>query len=294
VQKKLIIEARINEYMMRESGAPNVPYSPQEIADDATACAEAGAAIVHFHARQPDGKPDHSALSYRETVRLIRERSSILVNPTLGYVTKDAPATERLSHILEMAKTPSQAPHIVPIDMGSVNVDRFDAVKKSFESNDLVYKNSTGTLTYFVEQIRAINMKPYMACWSVGFTRFVGALLDMGLVSEPAFLAFVLTDNAILGGHPGNMEGLRAHLDFLPVNRQIEWTAMNFGGNLFGLLSVIIARGGHVSIGLGDYPYNELGQPTNAELIREVARISRSIGREVASPDDARAILGIG
>jgi uncharacterized protein (DUF849 family) len=291
--QKLIVEARVNEYMMREQGNPHVPYTPVEIARDAEACREAGAAVLHFHARETDGRPDHGADSYAETVRLIRERSDILVHPTLGYVTLDSSPEARLGHILEMAKNPSRAPHFAPMDMGSVNVDRYQAKQRTFETTDLIYKNSTGTLAYFAEHIRSAGLKPYLVSWNIGFTRYVGAFMDMGLIEEPGYLCFCLTDNTYLGGHPGTLKGLQAHLDFLPPGRRIEWTVCNFGGNLFALAAAIIAMGGHISIGLGDYTYNEIGTPTNAELIRRIVDIARDLGREVATPEDAKQMLAM-
>jgi uncharacterized protein (DUF849 family) len=279
--------------MMREQGNPNVPYSPDEIARDAVACREAGAAILHFHARKPDGSPEHAIESYAETVGLIRARSDILVHPTLGYVTLDQPGERRLDHILDMAKDSAKAPHFAPMDMGSVNVDRYNSQARRFETTDLIYKNSTRTLTYFAEHIRAAGLKPYLVSWTIGFTRYVGAFLDMGLLDEPAYLCFCLTDNTFLGGHPGTLKGLQAHLDFLPVGRDVEWTVVNFGGNLFSLAGAIIAQGGHISIGLGDYTYSELGQPTNADIVARVATMARELGREVATPEEAKAILGM-
>ncbi len=291
--RKLIIEARVNEYMMREQGNPHVPYSPQEIAADAAACREAGAAIMHFHARKDDGSPDHAASSYGETVRLVREASDILVHPTLGYVTLDASGEERLDHILAMADDPARAPHFAPMDMGSVNVDRYNAQARRFETQNLVYKNSTETLVYFAQNIRKAGLKPYLVSWTIGFTRYADAFMDMGLLDEPAFICFCLTDNTFLGGHPGTLKGLQAHLDFLPADKRVEWTVVNFGGNLFSLAAAVIAQGGHISIGLGDYTYPELGQPTNADLVRRIAAIARELGREVATPEEAKGILGM-
>ena len=230
--RKLIIEARVNEYMPREQGNPHVPYLPAEIADDAVACRAAGASVVHFHARKPDGAPEHAAESYGETVGLIRAASDILVHPTLGYVTLDQSAEERLAHILDMSRDGARAPHFAPMDMGSVNVDRYNAQGRRFETHNLVYRNSTETLTYFAKHIRAAGLKPYLVSWNVGFTRYMSAFLDMGLIDEPAYLCFCLTDNTFLGGHPGTLKGLQAHLDFLPPERQVEWTVCNFGGNL--------------------------------------------------------------
>lgn len=291
--RKLIIEARVNEYMSREQGNPHVPYSPAEIAADAGACREAGASVLHFHSRKPDGAPEHAAESYAETVGLIRAGSDILVHPTLGYVTLDASGESRLAHILDMAKDEARAPHFAPMDMGSVNVDRYNAQGRRFETTDLVYKNSTETLTYFAEHLRAAKIKPYLVAWNVGFTRYMSAFLDMGLLDEPTYLCFCLTDNTFLGGHPGTLKGLQAHLDFLPTDRRVEWTVCNFGGNLFALAAAIIAQGGHISIGLGDYPYGELGRPTNADLVRRVVAIAHELGREVATPAEAKQILAM-
>ncbi|MBN8535181.1 MAG: 3-keto-5-aminohexanoate cleavage protein [Rhizobiales bacterium] len=279
--------------MRREEGNPNVPYSPAEIAADARACREAGAAILHFHARKPDGSPEHSTESYAETVRLVRETSDILVHPTLGYATLDDTAERRLQHILAMAKTPATSPHFAPMDMGSVNVDRYNEQARRFETTQLIYKNSTETLFYFGEEIARAKLKPYLVSWNIGFTRYIEAFLEMRRLAEPAFICFCLTDNTWLGGHPGTLKGLQAHLDFLPNNHACEWTVVNFGGNLFSLAGAIIALGGHISIGLGDYTYRELGFPTNAELVARIAEMARELGREVATPAEAAAILGI-
>lgn len=291
--QKLIIEARVNEYMMRDQGNVNVPYSPAEIAADALACRKAGAAIVHFHARQADGSPDHANTTYADIVSRIRAGSDILVHPTLGYVTLDKSGEQRLDHILEMAKDPQGAPHFAPMDMGSVNVDRYNAQARRFETTNLIYKNSTETLMYFAEHIKESGLKPYLVSWNIGFTRYAQAFMDMGLLAEPGFICFCLTDNTFLGGHPGTLKGLQAHLDFLPTDRRVEWTVVNFGGNLFSLAGSIIAQGGHISIGLGDYTYSELGMPTNAEIIRRITEMARELGREVASPEEARGILGM-
>ena len=290
---KLIIEARVNEFMMRSEGNPHVPYSPAEIAADAVACRDAGAAILHFHARKADGAPDHATASYADTVRRIRESSDILVHPTLGYVTLDEGPKQRLQHILEMAKDPATGPHFAPADMGSVNVDRYNAQARRFETQDLIYKNSTRTLTYFCDSIRKAGLKPYLVSWNIGFTRYIDAFMTMGLISEPGYVCFCLTDNTFLGGHPGTMKGLQAHLDFLPSDKRIVWTVVNFGGNLFALAASIIAMGGHISIGLGDYTYRELGLPTNADIIRRVGEIARDLGREIATPQEAKQILGL-
>lgn len=293
--KKLIIEARINEYMMREQGNPNIPYLPAEIASEAAACREAGAAIVHFHARKADGSPEHSAEVYEDKMRRVRASSDILVHPTLGYNTVDDHSGQaRLRHILELAKDKATAPHFVPLDMGSLNVDRYNPREKRFETTTQIYTNPTGDLMYFAEQVRAAGLKPYLTCQNIGFLRYANAFADMGLLSEPLYMCLVMTDNIYLGGHPPTLKGLQAHLDFLPPGKAVEWTAMSYGGNLFGLVAAVVSQGGHISIGLGDHPYSEWGTPTNAELIRRVVAIARECGREIATPQEAWQMLNPG
>jgi len=289
--ERLIIEARVNEYMMR---GPNqrVPYSPSEIAADAVACREAGAAVVHFHARKQDGSPDHSYEGYAETVRRIREKSDILIHPTLGYVTLGAPAEERLAHIMRMVAD-GIAPDFAPMDMGSSNVDRFDPATGRFLTSDLVYTNNTETLTYFAQHIRAKKIKPYLVSWNVGFTRQAEAFIRSGLIDTPAYICLLLSDGHCLAGPPGTAKGLQSQTDFLPTDLNIQWTICNFGGNLLKLAGSIIAQGGHISIGLGDYQYTEFGEPTNTELIQRIAQIARDVGRDIASPQDAKRILGM-
>lgn len=290
--KKLIIEARVNEYNMRD-GNLHVPWSTAEIARDAAVCREAGAAIVHFHARQADGSPSHTYESYADTVKAIRAASDILIHPTLGYVTLNASAPERLAHITRM-HAEGTPPDFAPMDMGSSNVSVIGKDGQYVASQEeRVYQNSTATLHYFADRLREYAIKPYLTAWNIAHLREVGQFMRQGWLDAPAFVCFVCTDNHCIGGHPGTPRGLQAFIDFLPEGQNLEWGVCNYGGNLLTVAAQAIAQGGHISIGLGDWDYNELGTPTNAELIRRVADIARELGREVATPAEARAMLGI-
>jgi 3-keto-5-aminohexanoate cleavage enzyme len=290
--KKLIIEARVNEYAPRTKNR-NVPWSVAEIAENAAACRKAGASMVHFHSRKTDGSPEHSYESYRDTVKAIRASSDILIHPTLGYVTLNAPAHERLSHIRRMVEE-GTPPDIAPMDMGSTNVSVIDENGQYIpDQEERVYQNSTATLHYFADHIRKYKLKPYLQVWNISFMRELEQFFKVGWLDAPVFAEFVCTDNHCIGGHPGTAKGLQALIDFLPPNVPVEWTVCNYGGNLLPLVAQAISQGGHVSIGLGDYHYNELGEPTNAELVARVVEIAREFGREVATPAEAKQILGV-
>jgi len=290
--QKLIIEVRVNEYADREANR-QVPFLPEEIARDAAECAEAGASIVHFHGRTADGAPDHRFECYRDIVLATRAATDLLLHPTLGYVTLEAPAEARIATIRRLAERPETRPDFAPMDMGSFNVDQYDTAAKRYHSEELIYKNSTGTLRHFAGVIRGAGMTPYLSTWSVGAMRQIGTFLDMGVLAAPAFCSFILTGDILPAGHPGTPAGLDAHTAFLPKRHRVEWAACNYQGDLLPLVEKIVREGGHVAIGLGDYPYAEYGRPSNAELVRRVAETARKLGREVASVAEARRIVGI-
>jgi 3-keto-5-aminohexanoate cleavage enzyme len=288
---KLIIEVRVNEYAMRD-GNPNVPWTPDEIAQDAAEIRAAGASILHFHARQPDGSPAHDYDTYAATIRGIRQAGDLLVHSTLGQITVQGDAA-RIAHILRLAEDPALKPEFASMDIGSTNIDVYDPVAKRFATTNKSYVNATETLLFFARTFRDAGIKPAIACWAVPFLRYAEALLDMELLAEPAYLLLVHTDRSILGGHPPTPAGLRAFLDFLPRNKRVHWTVNAKPGNLFPLAAQAIQLGGHVAIGIGDNPYAELGAPRNAELVRRVVELAKACGREIATPDEARVMLGI-
>ena len=289
---KVIIEVRINEYTMRDDN-PHVPYSPQEIADEALACWREGAAFIHYHARDPQtGAPSADHGLYADTVRRIKDHSDLITMPTLGAWWMPSPQ-ERISHIVEMAKDPATTPDCAPIDMATSNVDTYDATAKRFNTTDTVYLNTTQTWEYFATTIRDAGVKPVQALWNISSVRHTQAFVEMGLFEEPLYTEIVLTEGGILAGHPGTIKGLEAFLDFIPETDKWQWSVMSYGGNLFPIAAAAMERGGHVSIGLGDYHYREMELPTNARLVARLAQLARDMGREVATPAEAREMLGI-
>lgn len=117
--------------------------------------------------------------------------------------------------------------------------------------------------------------------------------MDAGLIDEPGYMLFHLIDSQVITGHPATVEGLKAHLAFLPSDRNIEWTVNALGGNLFALTDTIAPTGRPYGDWHGDYPYPELAYPTNEELIKQTVSVIKSTGREMATPDDVREILSL-
>ncbi|WP_313441491.1 3-keto-5-aminohexanoate cleavage protein [Novosphingobium sp.] len=289
MRKPLIIEARINEYTPRSENG-HIPFSPAEIGEAAACACEAGASIVHFHARHDDGSPDHRVETYAAAIRAIRARCDALVYPTLGQITVGGKDEDRIAHIEALASDCATRPDIAPIDTGSTNIDRFES--GDFATGDRTYTNETATIRFFADRLRQLRIKPQFVSWAVPFTRMFEALRELDLVDAPAWLLFELTDSGILGGHPGTIAGLEAHLHFLP-DGPIEWSVSNKIGNVTSQAALAIERGGHVSAGLGDYGWPELGHPDNGGAIGHIAGLARSMGREIATVEQTRELLGL-
>ncbi|WP_406036476.1 3-keto-5-aminohexanoate cleavage protein [Micromonospora sp. NBC_00898] len=288
---KLIIEVRPNEYAMRDEN-PHVPWTPEEIARDVAACAEAGASLAHFHARTPAGGAAHDAETYAEIMREIRARCDILLGPVLANSPGASPR-QRLANVVDNLSDPATTADVLAVDTGCVNMDRYDRVAKRFESKDRSFVNDIATIEFLLDQARALGIKPGLASFNVSWLRTIEAFLDMGALAEPALVEIVLGGDEFIAAHPGTVAGLEAQLAFLPANRRVEWGVLTHGGSVLDVAATAIRRGGHIAVGLGDHPYAELGCPTNADLVRHVVELARSLGREVADVAEARQILGI-
>ena len=292
IDGKVIIEVRCNEYTMRDRN-PHVPWSPDEIAADAAACRDEGAAVVHFHARDAStGAMSGDVAVYADTIRAMRRESDVLVNPTLGASTIADPH-QRVAHIPLLGDDPGTRPEFAPVDLGSFNIDAYDPSTKSFRNESLSYVTDIAGLRHEIDVIHASGALVQSVLWTVGSARLLGAFLEMGVLREPVY-AHVALANSFLAAHPPTVRGLETLVEFLPRNLDIHWTYSAVGANALGLVHAATGAGGHVSIGLGDYPYNELGTPTNAQLVAEVVRMIRAVGREPATPDEVRQAFGLG
>ncbi len=225
-------------------------------------------------------------------IRAIRGASDLMVHPTLGQITIQGDEA-RVAHIPRLAEDPRLRPEFASLDLGSTNIDIYNPEAKRFLTTNKAYVNTTETLIYLAKRFKEVGVRPVVVCWSVPFVRAMEAFFDMDLLPSPAYALLVHTGGGQFGGHPPTPAGLRAFLDVLPPGRPIEWSVSSKPGNLFPTAAQAIQLGGHVAIGVGDNPYTELGAPTNAELVRRVVEMAESYGREVATPGEARRMLGI-
>lgn len=288
--KKLILEVRANEFEMRTKN-PNIPYTPDELARDAKECWDAGATAYHFHARDSDGAPNLDYATYRDTLAGIRSETGLLIHPSLGAEQQVEDRTVRLANVSRLTED-GLRPDFAPLDMGSSNFDLLTDDLTGFRTTNQVYVNSTETLIYFADQLRQIQVKPYLQIWNVPNLRLAEAFHRLGHFDGTLWMSFGLSEKEAIIAHPGTVAGLRAFVDLLPSTVPIEWSTLVYHGDMFELIPTVIELGGHIAIGLGDYHYTDGARTkTNADLVREVVEIARAAGREIATPDEARELL---
>lgn len=286
MDKKLIINCRVNEWELRGPNQ-NIPYTPDEIAEDAARCRAAGASIVHVHARGPNGEKSNSPELYAEITRKIREKSDILIHTTLGNVDNAGDAAQRMKHVQ------AALPDIATIDTGSTNLDRYLPREQRFESVDKVYANSIEHCMFFAKTMRELGIKPSLGLWTVSFMRTAEAFLDLGLIDAPALAIIPLCGDGFIAGHDATPAGLEAYFHAEPSGDRLQWCVCSYNANIFPMAALAIAHGQHVAPGLGDYQYPELGCPSNADLVAKCAVMSRDMGRAVATPDETRRMLNM-
>jgi uncharacterized protein (DUF849 family) len=280
----VVLVVRMNELTGRGTSA-RVPLTVDEIAADAAACVEAGAAAVHFHGRTRDGAGDPSAATLGATVEAVRAACDAVTYCTLGAGTQ-LDRHERLAMLTGAATRPE----IAPVDLGTFNLDPYDVDAGRFLTEEGVYVNTVGTVRHLVEGITAAGVTPSAVCWSTGSLRLLGALCDQGTWPTPVFAELVVSDRLLVTNpaSPLGVDQLLTHLPDVPCH----WTAMCAGGSILPLVEHVVAAGGGLAFGLGDHPYPELGPaPTNAEVVAVVAAELRRLGRRPASPDQLRQRL---
>lgn len=289
--KKLVIGVHPNENTMRDPN-PHVPWTPEEIGTDVAACWEAGASVVHFHGRTPEGGADHSPETYGEIMRAIRARCDVLLAPSLanapGYTL-----VQRLANVSENAADPRTRADFLVVEMGVANMDLWDPGARQFHTSDRVFLNDTGTQQALLDHARELGMAPWMVSFNVSWTRAISAHWQAGAIERPAVVHFVLGGPEFPAAHPATNEGLNAHLTFLPAELDCAWFVSAYRGNVLAVAEEALRRGGHLSIGVGDHHHDQLDFPTNAELVRHVVDLAERLGRDIASPAEAREILGV-
>jgi 3-keto-5-aminohexanoate cleavage enzyme len=267
---KLIITVAPTGNVPTREMNPDLPIAPEEIAETAVACREAGASLIHIHARDLAGKPTLDPQVFAQIHRLIGERTDLIVQvSTGGRAGMDAEARAAAVRLLR--------PEMASLTTGSMNFP------------DRVYANPFEEIELLARAMKESGTKPEMEIFEPGMIANAQMLVAQGLATEPLHFDFVL-------GSRGSLPASAANLVFLTgtIPRGSTWTVAGIGRWQLPMAVLAIVMGGHVRVGLEDNLYYRKGQlATNQQLVARVARIAAEVGRPVATPDETRQILGL-
>lgn len=279
----------MNESAVRGDN-PALPYGPQEVIEEGVLCRAAGASILHWHARDTDGneRPNDTAL-YREVIEEVRKQTDLLLHPTLGFIATQGEARGRVRHIQELNENPKTRIDMVPVDIGSFGADVWDLGNGDYLTGDQVIVNRVDYLKELLSVLKENDLYVYSVVWGAGAVRTARSFQQMGLLDQATFWCLGFTGEEVPGGPPPTLSNLHTFLEAIPDGA--PWTVHCRNGDAMPLAAWAITLGGHVSIGLGDYPYSRFGKPRNSDLVKMVADMSRTLGRPVATPAEARKIL---
>ena len=295
---KVIISCAVTGAIHTPSMSPHLPITPEEIITDSLAAAEAGAAILHLHARNPeDGRPDQTPEGFSPFLSRIKQSSDAVINITTGgspYMT----VAERV------APAANHKPELASLNMGSMNFGLYPMLKryKTFKfdwerehlegSRDLVFRNSFKDIEYVLETCYGNGTRFEFECYDISHLYNLAHFADRGLVKAPFFVQSVFGLLGGIGAHHEDVMHMKRTADRLFGN-DFRWSVLGAGANQFRVAAQAATLGGNVRVGLEDSLWAGRGElaTSNAVQVRKVRNIIENLGLEVATPDEAREML---
>jgi uncharacterized protein (DUF849 family) len=297
-QGKVIITCAVTGAIHTPTMSPYLPVTPEEIAEAAIGAAEAGAAIVHLHAREPkDGRPTQDPEMFMRFLPKIRAASNVVINLTTGGAPTMT-VEERLRPAAELK------PEVASLNMGSMNfglyemLGRYKEFKYDWEkpylagSDERIFRNTFKDIATILETCRENDTRFEIECYDIGHLYTAAHFLDRKLVKPPLFIQSVFGIRGGIGPHPEDVMHMKRTADRL-FGDQYYWSVLGAGRNQMFVAAMSAVMGGNVRVGLEDSLWLGRGQlaKTNAEQVTRARRIIEELGLVVATPDDAREML---
>ncbi|MFO1170151.1 MAG: 3-keto-5-aminohexanoate cleavage protein [Hyphomicrobiaceae bacterium] len=298
--RKVVITCAVTGSIHTPSMSPHLPITAQEIAEAAIGAAEAGAAVVHLHARDPkDGRPDQSPDAFAPFLKVIKQRSGVVVNITTGGA-----ATMTIEERVKPAAT--FKPEIASLNMGTMNfglfpmLERYKDFKHDWEkpyiagSRERIFKNTFADIEYILTTCAENGTRFEIECYDIGHLYTLSHFADRGIVKPPFFVQSVFGILGGIGAHPEDVMMMKRTADRL-FGDQYRWSVLGAGRNQMPIAAMSASMGGNVRVGLEDSLWLGKGQlaKSNAEQVTKARQIIEGLGLEIASSDEAREILAL-
>ncbi|PZQ81195.1 MAG: 3-keto-5-aminohexanoate cleavage protein [Ancylobacter novellus] len=298
--RKIIITCAVTGAIHTPSMSPFLPVTPDEIAEGAIAAAEAGATILHLHARDPqDGRPTQEPEAFRAFLPRIKQATDAVINITTGGSPRMT-VDERIRPALELK------PEVASLNMGTMNfglfpmLNRFKEFKHDWErpylenSTSLIFRNTFEDIERILSACGANGTRFEFECYDIGHLYTLAHFLDRKLVKPPLLVQSVFGILGGIGAHPEDVAHMRRTADRL-FGGDYVWSVLGAGRNQMPVGAIATSMGGNVRVGLEDSLWNGPGRlaESNAEQVRQIRKIIEGLSLEVATPADARSMLGL-
>ena len=296
--RKVIITCAVTGAIHTPSMSPHLPVTAEEIIDAAVGAAQAGAALVHVHARNPvTGQPDQSPEAFEPFLKVIKQRSNCVINITTGGAPTMG-VEERLGPCAHFK------PEVASLNMGSMNfglypmLARFKDFKHDWErpylegSKDRIFKNTFQDIENILITCAENNTRFEIECYDIGHLYTLAHFVDRGLVKPPFFVQSVFGILGGIGPHPEDVIHMKRTADRL-FGDQYQWSVLGAGRHQLPIAAMAVSMGGNLRVGLEDSLWLGPGQfaKSNADQVRAARMIIEGLGLDVATPEDAREVL---
>jgi 3-keto-5-aminohexanoate cleavage enzyme len=276
---KVIITVAQTGALVTKAQNPNLPEQPEEIAASAYECYNEGAAIAHIHARDKNGVTTGSAAVFRDIHTRIRGKCDIIIQDSTGGGSNLT--VEQRTECLEAG------PEMASLNMGTM-------MRTIGAGAGTPFANTRPDIEAFVTRMKKFGVKPEMEVYSLSMFREVNNLIEKGLLEKPYYVDLIL-GMAYQGALEANPLYLATYLQFLPAPADTIFNTLGVGAAQTGVTTMGMILGGCVRVGMEDNIFYRKGEPVknNAQLVARIVRIARELGKEPATPDEARQILGL-
>ncbi len=277
-QDKVVVTCALTGVAANRKQCPYIPYTAEEIAEEARRAYEGGASVVHIHGREDDGKPSLRVEVFQKIYEEVRKRCPIIINFSTGAI--GVPREQRIAHISAVK------PDIAALNMGTMNYAKYSKRRKDFVFS-VEFVNPIPDIMFYVRNMQDNNVQPECECFDIGHLETIYPLMDMGLLKSFQ-ISCVL---GVVGGIQATARNLTYMTSLVPAG--IPWQVIGISADQWTLNSVALALGGNVRVGLEDNFYLSPGVMAegNGPLVEKVVRMARDVGREPATVEEARQML---
>lgn len=280
--KKLILSAALTGVAANRQQCPYIPYTPVELGEEAKRAVDAGASIVHIHAREDDGRPSWRQEVFEQIHEEVRKRCpDVIINYSTGAI--GISNEERINHIRALK------PDMAAFNMGSMNYAIYSKKAKQFYWN-AVFENSFDTMKFMVDTMKEAGTTPEMECFDTGHINNSAPLFDMEAIPKNATVSLVM---GVLGGIPATTPNLMHQISQVPAG--MHWQVIGISRKQWQLAAVACTMGGSFRVGLEDnfyLPNNEMAK-SNGECVEWGVKLAHMMGRQIATVSEAREMLSI-